>query len=288
MLHARPMLTTAVSIAAAVASGGLVGLALGLTGGGGSIFAVPLLIYVLGLPPDEAIPVSLIAVAATALVGAAQTVRSGLAMWRAAVLFAGGGVVAAPAGLAVAAHIDGRYLVAGFGLLACTIGALMWHRARVAPREAAAVRARTYEADGGPICVLAAEGELRFTAPCAVMLAVAGIGTGFLSGLFGVGGGFLIVPALVLITRMGIHRAVATSLVVIAAIGLAGAAPAVWQGRIDSSVVLPFIAGGAAAMLAGRALAERLAGPRLQKLFATIIALVGIAMLLDGLLRLMS
>lgn len=269
---------------AAALSGALVGLALGLTGGGGSIFAVPLLIYALRLPPDEAMPVSLVAVAVTAAVGAAQAIGNGLALWRPAIIFAAGGMPGAPLGLMAAAHVDARLLIGGFGLLALVVGAVMWRKARVAPAEARAVRARTYEADGGPICVLAAEGQLRFTAPCAFVLALTGIGTGFLSGLFGVGGGFLIVPALVLVTRMGIHRAVATSLVIISAIGFAGAAAALWQGRIDFSVLLPFVAGGAAAMLAGRALAERLAGPRLQRIFSMMIIVVGTAMLLDGLM----
>jgi uncharacterized protein len=270
-------------VMAAAASGAVVGLALGLTGGGGSIFAVPLLIYALALPPSEAIPISLVAVACTAAVGAAQALHNRLALWQPALLFAAGGIVGAPLGLVAAAYVEPRLLVAGFGLLALAVGATMWRKARIAPGDTSAVRARTYEADGGPVCVLAAEGELRFTAPCAAVLALTGLGTGFLSGLFGVGGGFLIVPALVLVTRMGIHHAVATSLLVIAAIGFAGAATAIWQGRIEWRILAPFVAGGAAAMLAGRLLAERLAGPRLQKLFSIIIVVVGAAMLLDGL-----
>ena len=267
----------------AAACGVVVGLALGLTGGGGSIFAVPLLVYALQTPPEEAMPVSLFAVALTAAIGAAQSLRSGLALWRPAVLFAAGGVAGAPLGLAAGARVEPGWLIAGFGLLALAVGASMWHKARVAPAETEALRARTRDMGGGPVCVLVPDGELRLTAPCAVILTLTGLGTGFLSGLFGVGGGFLIVPALVLVTRMGIHRAVATSLVIITAIGLAGAATALWQGRIDWAVLVPFVAGGAAAMLAGRVLAERLAGPRLQRLFSLVIVVVGASMLADGL-----
>ena len=277
------MSATLVLFVIAAACGAVVGLALGLTGGGGSIFAVPLLIYVLALPPQEAMPVSLAAVALTAAVGAVQALRNGLALWRPAILFAAGGVTGAPLGLAAGANVEPRLLVAGFGMLALAVGAMMWRRARVAPAETEALRARTYDVGSGAVCVLVPEGELRFTAPCAVALAFAGLGTGFLSGLFGVGGGFLIVPALVLVTRMGIHRAVATSLVIIAAIGLAGAATAFWQGRIDWAVLVPFVAGGAVAMLAGRLLAERLAGARLQQLFSLVIVVVGATMLLHGL-----
>ncbi|MEO8444451.1 MAG: sulfite exporter TauE/SafE family protein [Gammaproteobacteria bacterium] len=272
------------SVLLAIAAGALVGLALGLTGGGGSIFAVPLLIYVLGLPPDRAVPVSLVAVALTALVGGIQSVRRRLVVWQPTMMFVLGGVVGAPLGILAARHVPESALVAGFGLLALTVGCLMWRAALAFPTQASAVRARQYETDGGPVCVLAPDGQLRFSAPCAAVLVVVGLGTGILSGLFGIGGGFLIVPALVFVTRMGVHRAVATSLLIIAAIGSAGAASALWHGRLDWPVLLPFAAGGAVAMLAGRRLAERLAGPRLQKTFALLIIGVGIAMLVDSLI----
>lgn len=267
---------------AAAVCGALVGLALGLTGGGGSIFAVPLLIYVLGQPPDEAMPMSLVAVALTAGVGAAQSLQRGLALWRPATLFAAGGVVGAPLGLATGTDVPSQWLVAGFGLLAVVVGGAMWHKARVTPGEVMALRAGTRE-DGGPVCALAPEARLRLTRPCALALASTGVGTGFLSGLFGVGGGFLIVPALVLVTRMDMHQAVATSLLIITAIGMAGAAAAIWQGRIEWLILAPFVVGGAVAMLGGRSLAARLAGPRLQQLFSLMIVAVGAAMLVDGL-----
>jgi uncharacterized membrane protein YfcA len=133
------------------------------------------------------------------------------------------------------------------------------------------------------MCVLAPDGQLRFSTPCAAVLSLIGIGTGFLSGMFGIGGGFLIVPALVLVTRMGVHRAVATSLLIIAAIGSSGAVSALFHRQIDWLVLLPFATGGAMAMLGGRLLAQRLAGPRLQKVFAIAIVCVGFGMLLDSL-----
>ena len=89
----------------------------------------------------------------------------------------------------------------------------------------------------------------------------------------------MIVPSLVLVTRMGVHRAVATSLVIITVIGAAGAATAVFQGRIDWSVLAPFAAGGALMMIVTRSFAARVAGPALQRAFAVTIVLVGVAML---------
>jgi uncharacterized membrane protein YfcA len=100
------------------------------------------------------------------------------------------------------------------------------------------------------------------------------VGTGILSGVFGVGGGFLIVPVLSAVTQMGIHRAVATSLVALSAIGLAGTGGAILQGSLAWAVLLPFVAGGAAGMVLGRRLAARLTGPLLQRIFATAILLV--------------
>jgi len=260
----------------------IVGLALGLTGGGGSIFAMPILIYGLGLSPAAAVPISLVAVGITAIVGGLQAIRARLVVWQPAVLFALGGGLGAPAGLTAAQFFPARWIVGGFAVLAVSAGMAMFVRARRHPAEAAAVRAAPLPADGGPVCVLAPDGRLRFTAPCALVLAVAGLGTGFLSGLFGVGGGFLIVPALVLVTRMGVHGAVGTSLLIISAIGFSGAAGAVIRGAIDWAVLVPFAAGGAVAMLAARRLAARIAGPVLQQVFSVFIILVGIAMVIDS------
>jgi uncharacterized membrane protein YfcA len=269
----------------AIGCGALVGIALGLTGGGGSIFAVPLLIYGLGVEPADAVAVSLIAVASTALVGATQCLRHRLVVWQPTLLFVLGGVLGAPVGSSIARQTDPIWLIGGFALLAIIVGALMWRASFTHPGQTSAVRAQPYGDGTGPICVLAPDGQLRFSAPCATVLALIGIGTGFLSGLLGVGGGFLIVPALVLVTRMGVHRAVATSLLIISAIGLAGAGGAVWQGgHIEWIVLVPFAAGGAIMMIVMRSFAARLAGPALQRTFAGSIIVVGVAMLVESFL----
>jgi uncharacterized membrane protein YfcA len=271
-------------VLAAIVTGVVVGLSLGLTGGGGSILAVPMLVYAVGLAPAAAVPVSLAAVALTALVGTLHAARSRLPVWPAAGAFAAGGAIAAPLGIALAARLDERLLLLCFAGLALVVGALMAWRSVRRPEEAAAVRALPAPVDGGGACRLADDGRLRFTAPCAAVLGAAGLGTGLLSGLFGVGGGFVIVPVLMGVTQMGVHRAVATSLVVLVAIGLAGAVAALLRGVLPWDVLLPFVAGGGAGMVAGRMLAARLAGPLLQRLFAAAIVAVALLMGYRGLM----
>jgi uncharacterized membrane protein YfcA len=230
----------------AVVSGSAVGMALGLTGGGGSIFAMPLLIYVLGLPPASAVPVSLAAVALTALMGAVLAARDDLPVWPAAATFGLGGIIGAPLGIFLARGLDERIIVGGFAALALIVGVLMWWRSSRYPVEATAVRARPAAEDPSGACRLADDGKLRFTAPCGAVLSLSGVGTGILSGIFGVGGGFVIVPVLSAVTQMGIHRAVATSLVALSAIGFAGAGSAILHGDLAWAVLLPFVAGGGA------------------------------------------
>jgi uncharacterized membrane protein YfcA len=262
--------------------GAVAGFALGLTGGGGSVLAMPLLMYGLGLPPADAVPISLVAVGMTAFVGAIQAVRARLVVWQPTVMFVVGGIVSAPLGLVTAKRLPAEWTIAGFAALAIVLGALMWLRAQRQPDSARAVRAEPLGLDHGPVCVLAPDGQLRFSAPCAIVLTIVGLGTGFLSGLFGVGGGFLIVPALVFVTRMGVNRAIATSLLIITAIGLSGVASVALGHDIRWSVLVPFALGGGLAMLAARRLARRVAGPELQRVFAVLIVLVGASMLIHN------
>lgn len=270
---------------AIVLAGAFVGIALGLTGGGGSMLAVPLLIYALGVPPSQAVPVSLAAVAIASLVGAVQALQARLPALLPALVFAIGGATGAPLGLQLAHRLDERLIVAGFALLALAVGGLMWQRARRSPEDSYAVRADPRGDGTRPICRLTPEGALRFDAPCAAVLMAAGFGTGVLSGLFGVGGGFLIVPALMGVTRMGIHRAVATSLLIITAIGVAGTASALLHRELPWPLLLPFALGGAVGMGLGRLLAGRVSGPRLQCGFAAFIVLTGVIMLAETLIR---
>jgi uncharacterized membrane protein YfcA len=260
--------------------GCIVGLSLGLTGGGGSIFAIPLLIYGTGLGMTEAVPVSLIAVALTAAVGAWYSFRAGLLLWQPIVMFSMGGIVGAPLGIQLSRNFEQSILLGGFASLTFVVGLVMWRKTFTRPDETRVIRALANRDDKEPICKLSKDGKLSFTTPCAVILMVSGLVTGLLSGLFGVGGGFMIVPALMAVIELGIHRAVAASLVIITVIGISGAGSALLEGVLPWNILIPFISGSIMGMFAGRLVAARIAGPILQRIFASAILFTGISMLI--------
>lgn len=248
----------------------LVGLILALTGAGGGILAVPLLVFGTGIGVAEAAPIGLLAVGMAAALGAVLGLKAGLVRYRAALLVAVAGMLLAPAGLWAARLADGRWL----GLLFAAT--LLYVAARTYRQAAGKVQATAARA---PECVRGPQtGRFVWTRPCARALTLSGAAAGFLSGLLGVGGGFVMVPALQRYTDLPIKPAVATSLAVIAVISMGGVATAAAQGAIDWARAAPFAAGALGGMLAGRSLAARVAGPQLQKAFAAVSALVAIGM----------
>lgn len=260
----------------------IVGFSLGLTGGGGSIFAVPLLVYGLGLSAHEAVGASLAAVGATALVGALIRLRRGEVELKAALLFGVAGLVGAPLGTVLGAKLPTTWLLSGFAVLMLLVAARLWRQAVRQPTETTVVRAGEGTPDTmvGVACRITPAEGLLLTSRCALMLAFSGFTTGLLSGLFGVGGGFLIVPALVLAVSLPMHRAVATSLLVIAIISTAGTVSHLVAGQsLDLKVTGLFVVGGLAGMGLGAKLSRRLAGPLLQKLFASAMIAVALFML---------
>src|SRR4051812_29120138 len=237
----------------------LVGFSLGLVGGGGSILAVPLMVYVVGVPDAHvAIGTSAVAVAANAAMNLSNHARGGTVRWSCALTFAAAGVTGAFVGSLAGKMIDGQRLLALFALLMLVIAALMLKtRARVGLPDA----------------------RMSWTN----MPAVVGLGlaTGTLSGFFGIGGGFLIVPALMLATGMAIMNAISSSLVAVPAFGLTTAASYAWSGLISWKLAGLFIAGGIAGGLIGARSAQLLAGRRgaLNIVFAVVIIAVALYML---------
>lgn len=260
----------------------LTGLALGLTGSGGSIFAVPMLVYGLHTPLAQAVALSLLAICATAAVGAARGLLTCAVDARTGLLYAITGVVGAPLGVKLGNHFDDAVRLVAFALLMMVIAVLMWRRASRADAVVrAAVFGRMREEQGDAACRHSSDGVLLLTAPCMAILALSGVATGVLSGLFGVGGGFLIVPALQFTTGLSMQRTVATSLLIIAIVSASGvSAFFIGGGSMPADMAGWFIAGGLAGLGLGALLAARLTGFALQRTFAVFALLVGIAVLL--------
>lgn len=240
-------------------SGALVGLVLGLVGGGGSILAVPLLVYVVGVAsPHVAIGTGAIAVSLSALGNVVGHARAGNVKWRCAGVFASAGVVGAVAGSIIAKSIDGQKLLALFGVLMVVVGLAM-------------LRKRS-EASNSDV-------QLSKTTARELVPLLVGIGfsVGLLSGFFGIGGGFLIVPGLMLATGMPLTMAIGTSLVAVAAFGAATAASYAVSGLIDWPIAGIFVLGGLAGGLAGVVLGKILAARKqvLNVVFAGLTVAVG-------------
>jgi len=261
----------------------VVGLSLGLTGGGGSIFAVPLLIFGLQLPPLQATTISLAAVATTSIYGSLVAGFTRMIEWRAATILGAAGIITAPVGVILAHHVPERVIVIGFAVLMLLVALLMGLRVWRQPDSAAVVRAGLIddlEKDSGAICRMDENAVLRLTAPCSGVLFMAGCLTGILSGFFGVGGGFLIVPALTFVTQLSIQRAVASSLFIIAMVGISGVASALWQGReIPLVLTVLFVLGGMIGMFLGQRIARKISGVLLQKIFIAMVVLVALTSL---------
>lgn len=252
--------------------GALVGFSLGLTGGGGAIFAVPLLVYGLGVPAREAVGVSLLTVGSTSLVGFVQRARRGMVEFPTGLLFAVAGMIGAPAGAWLGSRIPEAVLLGLFALLMLVIAARMWLKA-----ADSAARLPVMDDNQGPTCRRDPEGKLRITSQCALLLGIIGLAAGVLSGLFGVGGGFIIVPALVMFSGMGMQRAIGTSLLVITLISVSATVSHLLAGKdLSLSTAAVFTVGSVGGLFAGTWLAQRLAGPVLQKLFSAAIIVVAL------------
>ncbi len=258
--------------------GGIVGFSLGLTGGGGAIFAVPLLVYGLGVAPREAVGISLAAVGVTSFVGFLGRWRARKVEIRTGLVFAVAGMLGAPVGAWLSGLISETVLLALFAMLMLVVALRMWSKASETAITGLPVACSAEAADvDGPACRRDINGNLLLTSRCAWLLAAVGIVTGVLSGLFGVGGGFVIVPALVLFSGMAIHRAVGTSLLVITLVSISGIASHLFAGRMISiETTALFVVGGVAGLFLGDLAGRRLSGAALQRVFAMAIVAVAI------------
>ncbi len=242
-----------------VLSGSLVGFSLGLIGGGGSILAVPLLLYVVGVPdPHVAIGTSALAVAANAFANLAQHARAGTVKWPCAATFAASGVLGALAGSTLGKSVEGESLLFLFALVMVAVAASM-------------LRGRGDEGDPG----------VRIDRRIAFRLVAIGFLTGAVSGFFGIGGGFLIVPGIMLGSGMAVLNAIGSSLFSVGAFGLTTAANYALSGLVDWTVAALFVAGGVLGGFLGMKAAMRLSTRKgaLTRIFAGVLLAVAAYML---------
>lgn len=267
----RVMPDTATSLLA-MGSGGIVGLVLGFVGGGGSILAVPLLMFVVGVASTHlAIGTSAVAVSISALGNIFAHSRAGNVKWRCAFVFSITGVIGALVGAQAGKALDGEKLIALFGAVMVVVGVLMLR-----------------ERDGSE------NADVRLTTETARELAPfllsIGFAVGVFSGFFGIGGGFLIVPGLILATGMQLTAAIGTSLVAIAAFGAATSASYAWSGLVDWPIATLFVLGGLVGGVAGVRIGQAFAGRQrtFNVVFASIVIAVGVYVTGRGLVTLLS
>ena len=253
----------------AIVSGGLIGLTLGATGGGGSLLAIPLLVYVLGATARDATAMSLMIVGASALLGVWEYRRAGEVRVKAALVFSGTGAVGAWGGAYAHQLVREELLLALFGILMLGAAAKML---RWKPPASGA--------DAEESCAY------RFPRTCWVKVSGIGLLVGIMTGFFGVGGGFVIVPALVLVLGFPMRLAVGTSLLIIALISSGGLVGHLQFGRFDGRLAALVLIGSAAGTLLGTRLGRAGSPERMTRAFAFVTIGIAVPLILHNAIRL--
>ena len=244
----------------AIPFGIAIGLIVGAVGGGGAILALPVLVYVLGEPVNPASTASLIVVALAAAVGAGSLARHGHVCWRLAITFSVPAAAGSLAGAIANQHVSGRALMLAFVPVMLVAAGATWQRAGANRDER--------ESECPPVAIGPA--------------ALAGFGVGALTGFFGVGGGFVIVPVLTLWFGLSFRRAVATSLVIITLTGIAALASHLLEGaRLDLPITVLLAGSTAIGALVGTMVGSRLPQDQLGRAFAIVVTTVALFLLVD-------
>lgn len=244
----------AFAVVATLLSGGLVGFLLAVFGGGGSVLAAPLLLYVVGVrDPHVAVGTSSAAVALNAVVNLFGHWRGGRVKWPCAMVFGAAGLFGSLAGSTLAKAVGGAQLLLAFAIAMAAIALSMLRKPKT-------------EGDPG----------VHINVALMARLAPLGLLTGFAAGFFGIGGGFLIVPGLMLATNMTMASATASSLVSVAIFGAATSANYAASGLVDIRLAALLLTGGALGGLAGTRIAGMLVGHALlaRRLFAGLVLVV--------------
>ncbi|MFE0507906.1 sulfite exporter TauE/SafE family protein [Peribacillus butanolivorans] len=251
---------TTIQVLLSIFSGTIVGFVLGLLGGGGSILAVPLLLYVVGMKdPHVVIGTSASAVAINAYANLIPHARAGHVQWKSAITFALPGALGAYTGSIIGKLVPGKQLLFLFAILMIVIAVKM-----VIPKKTKS------QAD---------DFQNQVKLPLLITLAIL---VGLLSGFFGIGGGFLIVPGLIFVTRMPMIAAIGSSLVSVGTFGLMTAISYSLSGLVNWWIMFAFVGGGVVGGTVGAWLAARLSKQQrtLHYVFSGVVMLVAIYMLI--------
>jgi uncharacterized membrane protein YfcA len=253
----------------AIVSGGFIGLTLGATGGGGALLAIPLLVYVLGVTARDATAMSLMVVGGSALLGVWDYGRAGEVRVKAALVFSGTGAVGAWGGAYAHQLVREELLLVLFGgLMLGAAAKMLWWKPPVTSTEAEESCA------------------YRFPRICWVKVSGIGLLVGIMTGFFGVGGGFVIVPALVLVLGFPMRLAVGTSLLIIALISIGGLAGHLQFGHFDGRLAALVLLGSAAGILLGTRLGRAGSPERMTRAFALVTIGIAVPLILHNAIRL--
>jgi uncharacterized membrane protein YfcA len=236
-----------------------IGLSLGLMGGGGSLLTVPALVYLVGQTPQAAVTTSLAIVGTNSLMGASFHRSQGTLNWKVALTFGGAGMLVSYLSAGLSNMMSDPLILVAFAVVMLLVGGLMLTRARDDSAERSAPR------------------------PLPIVIA-SGTGVGLMTGILGIGGGFLIVPALVMLVGLPMQMAVGTSLIIIAMNSLAGFLGHAGDGSFNMTLTLIFTLAGLVGTFAGARLNKRLPSGKLQKVFAWFVIALAFFLLYDNLL----
>ncbi|HOY71253.1 MAG TPA: sulfite exporter TauE/SafE family protein [Methylotenera sp.] len=249
-----------------------VGFVLALTGAGGTILAVPLLAFSLHLSIATAAPIGLLAVALAAGIGAFQGIRAGIVRYKAAALMASCGIIFSPVGVWLAHRMPNAALSVIFSVVLIFVSWRMWQQS--------AQLENIDNAKLAPACAVnPATSKLFWTARCTQWLIVTGSFAGFISGLLGVGGGFVIVPTLKKFSNLALQSIVATSLAVVALVSTVSVAAYLYHQQLHWHIALPFTLATIAGMLAGRIFSGKISSQTVQRGFSLLAGFIALAVL---------
>ena len=245
-----------------------VGMILALTGAGGTILSIPLLVFFLHLSIPQAAPVALFALMLSAGIGALRGLRVGTVRYKAAGLMAVLGMATAPVGVSLGHYLPSNLVGILFSIVLAYVAIRMWH----------GTTTESLNSQPAPCQINPATSKLFWTAPCTARLGASGSVAGLLSGLLGVGGGFVIVPSLHKVSNFDMQTIIATSLAVIALISISGFLTYTLHSNINWGIVLPFGISTLAGTLMGRTIAVKIPAKLSQRMFS-ILAITASALL---------